>query len=72
MDSRRRDLVDRDLDEAAADLLAHDSRLRGLDVRVRFVQAPVPARRRGPVLISAAGHARRVHGFRGRLARFFD
>ncbi|WP_182907299.1 class I SAM-dependent methyltransferase [Microbispora sp. H13382] len=36
MDRRRRDLVDRDLEEAAADLLAHDSRLRGLDMRVRF------------------------------------
>ncbi|WP_182876818.1 MULTISPECIES: methyltransferase domain-containing protein [unclassified Microbispora] len=36
MDRRRRDLVDRDLEEAAADLLAHDPRLRGLDVRVCF------------------------------------
>ncbi|MEU7890590.1 methyltransferase domain-containing protein [Microbispora bryophytorum] len=49
MDMRRRDLVDRDLDEAAADLLTHDSRLRGLDVRVRFdggvahVEGDVPA-----------------------------
>ncbi|MBD3141168.1 methyltransferase domain-containing protein [Microbispora bryophytorum] len=49
MDMRRRGLVDRDLDEAAADLLAHDSRLRGLDVRVRFdggvahVEGDVPA-----------------------------
>ncbi|MEV4460357.1 class I SAM-dependent methyltransferase [Microbispora sp. NPDC049633] len=36
MDRRRRDLVDRDLEDAAADLLAHDPRLRALDVRVRF------------------------------------
>jgi SAM-dependent methyltransferase len=33
---RRRELLDRDLEEAAADLLGHDPRLRSLDVRVRF------------------------------------
>ncbi|GAA0403550.1 hypothetical protein GCM10009530_64440 [Microbispora corallina] len=36
MNRRRRDLLDRDLECAAADLIAHDSRLRPLDVRVRF------------------------------------
>ncbi|WP_214413887.1 BON domain-containing class I SAM-dependent methyltransferase [Sphaerisporangium fuscum] len=36
MNERRRELLDRDLEEAAADLLRHHARLRSLDVRVRF------------------------------------
>ncbi len=36
MNARRRELIDRDLEEAAADLLDHDPRLRPLDVMVRF------------------------------------
>lgn len=36
MNRHRRDLIDRDLECAVADLLKHDPRLRPLDVRVRF------------------------------------